>query len=67
MTTHEKLKAVGIALAAAAVLVIFLSYYSEKGSLGSGFKDTRRVFYGFAVFFAIFAIIVGTSKIGNKV
>jgi hypothetical protein len=58
---------IGIALAAAAVLVIFLSYYSEKGSLGSGFKDTHRFFYGLAGFFGLFAIIVGTSKIGNKV
>ncbi len=58
---------IGIALAAMAVLLIFLSYYSEKGSLGSGFKDSYRLWYGFAAFFAIFAIIAGTSKIGNKV
>jgi hypothetical protein len=58
---------IGIALAAVAVLLIFLSYYSEKGSLGNGFNDSRRIWYGFAIFFAIFAIISGTSKIGNKV
>jgi hypothetical protein len=45
----------GIALAIACILFIFMGKLKFLG-LSSGF------FYGFAIFFAIFAILVGTSK-----
>jgi hypothetical protein len=46
---------IGIALAIACILFIFMGKIKFLGE-NSGF------FYGFAIFFAIFAIVVGTIK-----
>jgi hypothetical protein len=46
---------IGIALAIATILFIFMGKLKFLGE-NSGF------FYGFAIFFAIFAIVVGTIK-----
>jgi len=53
---------IGIAFAIAAVLFWIGALASDKGTVGVGFKDSYRMWYGFAIFFTIFAIVAGTSK-----